>query len=311
MKLFITGASGFIGKVLLDRLCALVGQQDRIFILSRSAYHNPDKRVQLLKGSLETIEHFRQNLLESDYVFHIAANATFGRGIDYELTNFIGTQSIVDILKASKCLKKFIFTSTIGAVDRHASDRCVAPLNLESTPSPTSDYGRSKLKAEYCISDSGIPYVILRPTWVYGKNMRRKSHIAVFVSMAYRKSPLMHFCFPGKVSLIHVDDLAKALVNTMANGTALNKTYFAETESLSIGEIWRIVFTKVHNRSLLQLKIPSLRFFFGRLHSKLPLTVSNLFIDYLSAKDPAFRRDLLGDADTKQFQNDVEDVISF
>ena len=85
-------------------------------------------------------------------------------------------------------------------------------------------------------------------------------------------------CNPRR-ELLHVDDLAKALVNTMANGTALNKTYFAETESLSIGEIWRIVFTKVHNRSLLQLKIPSLRFFFGRLHSKLPLTVSNLFID--------------------------------
>ena len=248
--------------------------------------------------------------MEVDYVVHLAAKATFGNGKEYEQVNYYPTQVLVRILKKSLVLKKIVFTSTIGAIDRHASDRCVKPITVKSQPSPTSDYGSSKLKAEQNIIISGLPYLIIRPTWVYGKNMRRDSHINVFLSMIYKKAVPIYFRFLGKVSLIHVEDLAKSLVNSLLSEIAVNKIYFAETEAITIGEIFRTLFEKVYSKKLKQIPILKWRYFWGRIHSLIPIKISNLFLDYLYAEDRDFRQELLANVSTKKFIHDVDDIIS-
>ncbi|MFA5797285.1 MAG: SDR family NAD(P)-dependent oxidoreductase [Candidatus Woesearchaeota archaeon] len=312
MRIFITGASGFIGSAFIAKLKETLKHHDTVFVLSRQACEFNDKRFHTLIGTLESIEQYTKIILSCTYVFHIAANATFGNTADYDSVNYIPTKKIVDILKGSKRLKNFIFISTIGAIDRHKHDQCTAPLTTQSVPSPRSKYGLSKLKAEQYITATHIPYTIIRPTWVYGKHMRQESHINLFVTLAYKKNPLMRCNFPGKVSLIHVDDLVTSFAHCIGNDHIIGKTYFAETENRSFGELFSLIAKQVHpsKDAFTQIPVPSFKLFIARVHSLLPVPIANLFINYLYVTDPAYHADLLSGIPLKRIDATIPDVIS-
>jgi len=309
MNIFITGSSGFIGAHFVKKLQDLLNHDDKVYLFSRKKQCINDDRFVHMQDSLDSIEKYERYLYESDYVFHLAANATCGSDADYFADNIIPTKKIVDILKNSKKLKNFIFISTIGAFDRHKEDDCKKPIGHKSKPSPTSEYGKSKLEAENYIKKSNIPYTIIRPTWVYGKNMRTNSHINKFVSLVYKKNPVAFFKFPGKVSIIHVEDLATALCNCLKNENIIGKEFFAATEAISIGDIFHIIYEKVYQKNINQIPLPKLYFIFSRLHHKLPVAVNNLFIDYLYAEDNDFIKLLLDDKEPVLFRERILDVI--
>lgn len=291
MTIFITGATGFVGRHFFKLLSSKAPAGSTFYILARSAAPSEFPGATLLSGGLEQLEEFRDQLLKSDYVFHIAAKATYGKSAGYKEANTDSTVKLVEILSDSKALKNFIFVSTIGAVDRATFDFCSQPLNRFSNPSPRSVYGRSKLDAENAIRISSIPYTIIRPTWVYGEGMRAKSHIHQFVSMAVKKSGVFKLNFPGKVSLIHVTDLASALCNAIGNNRIIGKTYFGETEGLSLGEILNETWKHVHASECPRSNLPKLFTWVRFFHSLLPLAIANLFADYLYARDPEFSSD--------------------
>ena len=308
MNILITGATGFLGQTFLAELLKALNAEGSVYVLTRSGISITDRRIKPLKGSLETVAQFSAEIRNCDYVFHLAANAAFGNDFDYDSVNYRPTVDLLQILKGSPRLKNFIFTSTIGAVDRAPGDDCSKPLIVLSKPSPTSLYGQSKLKAEHAIIESGLPYTILRPTWVYGKAMRTASHINKFIAMVLEKNPVAHIKLPGMVSLIHVKDLAMALVRCIGNDKIINKIYFAETESLSLGDIFKIIYTKIHGREPFQIPMPSFKFLVGKLHARVPITVSNLFVNYLWARDEDFRKDFELENITR-FKVSVQDVI--
>jgi hypothetical protein len=193
-------------------------------------------------------------------------------------------------------------------VDRTPEDDCKAPITTASIPYPRSRYGESKLKSELLIRESCLPFTIIRPTWVYGEDMRNNSHINRFVSMVFDRHPVARFAFPGKVSLIHVNDLASALVNCIDNEAVVGHTYFAETEALPIGKIFALIAEKLDNVCPSQLPVPSLSLVISKIHSRLPLTATNLFIGYLWAADEQFRKDFKL-ASSIRFADGIVDVI--
>lgn len=309
MKIFITGITSFLGKSFLPKILNKLSQNDEIFILVRKKIKCDDKRVHQLVGSLQEIEKFEKQLLECEYVYHIAANAVFGSNDNYFEVNFEPTKKMVNILEKSTNLKNFIYISTIGAFDRHKSDDCSNPIKITSKPSPKSDYGKSKLESEKYLMNSKIPYTIIRPAWIYGKFMRANSHINQFVNLVIEKSPIMYLGFKGKVSVVHVDDLANALVNVIDNENIVYKSYFAVTENISIGDIFRLIYEKINSKKLFQIQIPRFNFIFSKIHSVLPVSVSNLFLDYLCADPDKFWEDFAVDKKIK-ISEGITDVIN-
>lgn len=283
MNVFLTGATGFVGRVLVDTLLARLQPGDRVFALARSELLVRHPQLSVLRGSLAEAATHADVLRGCDHVFHLAALASFaGRG-DYDGTNVRATETLLSVLGGSQALRCFIFVSTIGAVDRAPGDDCSHPLTLHSTPSPRSAYGRSKLQAETALRASGLPFTIVRPSWVYGPGMRPDSHIRTFARWVKDGSWLARIGFRGRVSVVHVRDLALALCNMIDNPRTVGKTYFAATEHVAIGELFEQLDQAIHGHSRVRLPLPDLQRAVGHLHAHLPLAVANLAVDYLTA----------------------------
>ncbi len=294
MTVFVTGATGFVGRRFLPRLLTRLGPADRVYSLERRPEKPGDARVRPLAGDLRNLAPHAAALLESQWIYHLAADATFGAGARYHEINLEPVQRLLEILRESAALQCIVFVSTIGVLDRAPGDRVDAVLTPASTPHPVSDYGRSKLAAEACGRASGLPFIIIRPAWVYGAGMRANSHLNVLAALIARRPWMARFAWPGRVPLIHADDLAHALVHCLDQDAARGRTYIAVTENRALGDITAQLHRALHRRDVApRLPWPRLRPLMRWFHSRLPLSLNNLFLDYLAADDPDFRRDLL------------------
>ena len=88
---------------------------------------------------------------------------------EFDLVNYLQTKYFIDTLRELNMIpKQFIFISTLS-VFGPVRERTYDPIMESDPPSPNTAYGLSKLKTElYLQSIPGFPYVIYRPTGVYG-----------------------------------------------------------------------------------------------------------------------------------------------
>ncbi len=240
-SVFVTGASGFIGAEVCRSILSL-NPNANVYGLVRSelqAARLKREGVKTVVGDLTNPDTYGPYLQRCTHVFHVAAEASFKSG-NYARDNIEGTRLLLAAIK--ECvpgLKRLVFTSTIGAVERLVSDRCLTPLDRGSVPNPSSAYGQSKLAAERMISESGLPFTTIRLPWVYGPHMRSDSHLAVLAQMVARNSFLTKMPWPGRVSMIYVKDLAGMLAALVESSEGLNQSYFvSDGRPLSFKEIF-------------------------------------------------------------------------
>jgi UDP-glucose 4-epimerase len=170
VKAFVTGAAGFIGSNLVDRLLArgdeVVGYDNlstgrREFL--REAFTNP--RFALVEGDILDGDAMQAAMRGADFVFHLAANADVRFGTDHPekdlQQNTIATFRVLEAMRASG-VKRIAFSST-GSI---YGEPTVFPTP-EDAPFPvqTSLYGASKLACEGMISaySDGFGF----STWIF------------------------------------------------------------------------------------------------------------------------------------------------
>lgn len=186
----LTGASGFVGSVLLARLLA-AGYQVRA--LSRSPGRCPrHENLTEIVGTLETPQALSELVAGSNCLVHLAA-AIAGRGRqDFDRINAVGTRRLIEAVE-------------------HANPGCrlIHVSSLAARMPQLSHYARSKRAAEQVVESSRLDWMILRPPAVYGP---ADPALAPLWRALARGWLLQIGPSRARFSLLHVDDLCEAIL---------------------------------------------------------------------------------------------------
>jgi len=204
MKCLVTGAAGFIGSSLCERL--LAEGHDVRGIDCFVPYYPKEQKLRnlamLLKNSdFEFIEEdlsiapLEVYLQDVEWIFHQAAQAgvraSWGETFEtYIRHNILGTQRLLEGAKSCPTLKKFIYASSSSVY----GDAESFPTSEDARPQPVSPYGVTKLAGEHlCVLSAmhfGVPTVSLRYFTVYGPRQRPDMAFHRFIRAALAHKPL-------------------------------------------------------------------------------------------------------------------------
>ncbi len=286
----ITGATGFIGSRLLERLVrdGIQGQPVHVVAIARHPETLPDAlRGQVECHGLDLAEAPLDAIVaacgQGAIVYHLAANASVAGGKAAARSNVRATERLIEALRGC-APKRVVYASSIGAVDRAPDDPCTEPLDESAPAHPLTRYGASKLEGERLVAASGLPFSIVRPTWVYGPHMRADSHLRVFLDMVRAGKLASRINFAGRVSVVHVDDLCDALLLAGLHEAALGQTFFVtDNEPVSLGTLFHEL-GEITGQSAGAIPLPALLASPARaLRRWLPLSVQCLNSDVLMA----------------------------
>ena len=185
MKLAITGGTGFVGAHVID--AALVGGH-QVTALTRRA--QPAREgLTWIAGDLADRAALDGLVAGADAIIHVAGVLKARDAAGFELVNVEGTKLLLAAAQAADT-RRFILVSSLAAREPR--------LSL---------YGASKAKAEGLVEQSGLDWTIVRPPAVYGPGDRETLDL---FKMARGGQIFMPPA--GRLSLIHVDDLAALLL---------------------------------------------------------------------------------------------------
>ncbi len=158
-RVLVTGAGGFVGR---HFIAALEKQGFSVRLCYRDRRDSSDS-ISFPQSSLE----WSRALEGVDFIVHLAGLAHKSRSRDHEhyLSNAMTTKNLVENLKSSN-VKKLVYVSSAAVY----GEESVEPFHEASIPRPHSAYGLSKLFAEFFVQNSIVPYVIVRPPLIYGKD---------------------------------------------------------------------------------------------------------------------------------------------
>ena len=203
VNILVTGAAGFIGSTLSERLVA-AGHT----VTGIDCFHNYyDRRIKTAnlqelrtRGGFTFIE---SNLLETpsahfldhEVIYHLAGQpgvrASWGASFTEYVTNNIEvTQRLLEIVKQSAALRKFVFASSSSVY----GSCCQYPLTETAMLTPVSPYGVTKLTAEQLCSlyhhNFGTPTASLRFFTVYGPRQRPDMAFHRFIKAILSGAPI-------------------------------------------------------------------------------------------------------------------------
>lgn len=218
-NVLITGASGFLGYHIVS---AAVERGLNVFAAVRkksNIQHLEKLPIHYLYLDYEDVAALTKQLSENKitYIIH-AAGAT--KATRQETYDHINAGYTLNLAKAAENtgpgFKKMVFISSLAAVGPLVNEE--GQITEDTTPTPVTAYGRSKLLAEKNLASVDIPSTILRPTAIYGP--RDKDIFIVVKTVSRGLDPYMGN-FLQRLSFVHAGDVADAAVNALFKEQAL------------------------------------------------------------------------------------------
>lgn len=255
-KVLITGASGFIGSFLVDE--ALKRNYEvyaGVRKLSRRKYLL-DPAIQFFEMDFSQKKILRKQLESGprfDYIIHAAGVVKSCNKTDFMTINYHYTKYFIEILKETdKIPDKFIFISSL-AVFGPGNENTLQPIKTTDTPQPVTMYGRSKQMAEqFILSQTNFPYIILRPTGVYGP--REEDY---FLTYKLIKKGIETFIGTKEqhLTFLYVADLSK-LVFDILKSKITGRTYFVTDLKQYTTQQFNAIIKKTLNKKTIAIVFP-------------------------------------------------------
>lgn len=236
-KILVTGSSGFIGSFLVE------GGLERGYKVwagirkTSSRRYLQDGRILFAELDFTDSERLEKQLAEHkrqhggwDYIIHCAGVTKCLDKRDFEIGNYWATRHFIETLQRLKMVpERFVFISSLS-VFGPVHERDYAEICEDDAPRPDTAYGISKLHTEeYLHSLAGFPYVIFRPTGVYGP---RETDYYLMAQSIKRHLDFAAGFRRQDITFVYVKDLVNAIYLALEK-QVLRRAYF-----VSDGEVY-------------------------------------------------------------------------
>ena len=245
MKTLVTGATGFIGRRLM--------QPDY-----RALVRNPAGFKHEVVGDLLDRRSLQNACSDIELIFHCAGYAhalsTDSADIHHDV-NFVGVKNLLEAAGQAG-VKRFVFLSSVKAM-AEPGDKCV---NEDWPGEPSSPYGRAKRAAEEAVLDAGVQFgmhvVNLRLAMVYGHGGRGNLER---MARAIRSGWFPALPETGnKRSLVHVQDVVDVMRLVAEKAEANGRTYIvADSCTYSGRQIYESIRTALDLSALPSFTVPA------------------------------------------------------
>jgi dihydroflavonol-4-reductase len=242
MKILVTGATGFIGHHLVNRLAS---QGHEVSVLSRKPLKDdefPGHRVKVCLGDVTNSLSLLNATENQDRVYHLAGKIAYkaSERAEMEKVNVQGTQKVVDACITNH-VKAFVYMSSVVAIGSSFDGRILdetAPYNIGHL---NLGYFETKHKAEEIVktafSHNGLNAFILNPSTVYGAGDATKGSRSTQLKVARGK---LLFYPPGGVNIVSIDDVLYCLEQVPLKGRP-GERYIVAGENILIKDLFKII----------------------------------------------------------------------
>lgn len=228
MNILVTGANGFIGQALVKNI--LQTKHNVIACVRQSVKPTLDCEYRFIEN-LDSKTDWEQILKGIDVVVHCAGKASVSKDHKNEPSKSlkeINTAATLNLAKQAvdMGIQRFIFLSSIKVNGEYSLPN--QPFTPEVTTPPSDPYGYSKYKAELGLKEiannSTMDYIIIRPTLVYGENVKGNFHS--LMKWTYKGVPLPIGGIKKNLrSLVYVDNLVDFIVTCIEHKNAKNEVF--------------------------------------------------------------------------------------
>ena len=235
MKVLITGATGFLGTALVERLLARGEKDVRCFLRSGSprgrldalARQYPEARLELHVGSLSSKDSAARALEGVSVVYHLAASL-LGAAADIFLNTVVASKHLLEAISAAGRPIKVVLVSSFGVygvADLPRGALVDESTPLEQHPERRDLYSQAKLRQEKLFREyqarCGFPLVVLRPGVIYGP---RGSRVSARIGLELM-GMFLYLGGDNMLPLTYVDNCAEAIAVAGQSEQADGQTY--------------------------------------------------------------------------------------
>ncbi|MBA2350583.1 MAG: SDR family oxidoreductase [Burkholderiales bacterium] len=240
MNVCVTGANGFVGRALCERLALSGHAVTRVVRRPEIAALAGSRCLSLTEPNATD---WKSALIGTEILVHLAARvhvmseALVDPLAEFRRINCAGTEQLASAA-AKAGVRRFVFISTVK-VHGEGGESC---FRESDAPAPTDAYAISKWEAEQALlriaAETALEVVILRPTLVYGPGVR--GNFLSLLRAVERGIPLPLASIDNRRSLIYLGNLIDAIMACIEHPSAAGKTYLvSDGDDVSTTELVR------------------------------------------------------------------------
>jgi dihydroflavonol-4-reductase len=256
MKVFVTGATGFIGSHTAECLAG-AGHKLTCLVRNTSATNRLEKMgAGLTPGDVTDKASLLEGMKGNDWVINIAAAYSFWlpRKRTYEEVNVGGTRNVMECALETG-VSKVVHVSTVAIYGKPAE----RPFNEDSAPGPVrfSEYAQRKYEVDLIAWEisktKGLPLVMVYPGGVLGPYDPKPTgeYIRNLMSGSLPATVFTDSLFPW----VHVRDVAEVITKAAEREGNIGEKYLAVAQNLTFGQINQMI-GEISGVALPKLKMP-------------------------------------------------------